>query len=1002
MSPPTVILGVQAELALGDLHAPILLLIVTTDKQLYLVINNRLFKFSYIDDANISGFIASYEKAKTEEKGGEIDLGKMVGELIPSIADSLPSVNLDLNQICIAYQTNKIESEQEKAGTLLLGAGLDFKISLADLPLIGAKIPPEVSLSLENFQILYISQTINPKNLNTKILEATKLDGKNEQSIPGGLTISAQLKMGKDTPQLFIINIGGNNQPETPKTTSNTQPLPSGNQSALATKTSPKPSAADASIFWLEINKTLGPVNLQQIGVQYQNSELWFFVNASLSFGGITLACDNLGVGSSLTEFKPKFRLDGLSLYCKIGDVFEIGGAFLRKTRQLEQNHKIITYDEYSGAAILSIKLQVHKLTIAAIGSYTEIEGQASLFVYAFVGIPLGGPPAFFVTGLAAGFGYNRALNAPSIDRVADFPLVKLARGKDDSNKDLLAVLKDLAEYIPPSPGEMFFAVGIQFTSFKIIDAFVLLIVKFGRRLEIYILGLAYLSLPPQVNDNIPVLAQAELAIQVTFIPSAGFIGIAARLTERSYILSKDCKLSGGFAFYIWFSGEHKGDFVLTFGGYHPQFKVPAHYPQVPLNQISWQLSHYLSIKGGAYFALTPSNLMVGGILEASFNQSNIAAWFKIEANFLIGWQPFYYQADVSLEISASVRIETFYITTFISLNLGAGMKIWGPPFSGIAVFKLARFITCQIEFGDKNQQKPEPLSWDNFKASLLPEDICTISIGDGLIGKIVDKNNNKGEEWIINPKELVIVTDSVIPSSQLKIREDSVKLEPIKYKKIDDEQEMLPFAKLADNKTFTQPIQPENSPQPENSLNTNVQELKLEKIGKIGIRPMAISQDKLTITYQVEITINNETTNNAAIETDFSYIPVLKNAPIALWSPETSYIPDNPNEEKFISNTLFGLEIRPAKPPQANSSQEIDAKELLFNRKDGGNYQWETIKNIMVVKDQKYSFKEPNKETNDQRAAILKDFGFNSTDFTLSKSIEQDLLGMPKVISLQ
>ena len=57
---------------------------------------------------------------------------------------------------------------------------------------------------------------------------------------------------------------------------------------------------------------------------------------------------------------------------------------------------------------------------------------------------------------------------------------------------------------------------------------------------------------------------------------------------------------------------------MLTVGGYHSDFKVPAHYTQmqqVPRLAINWQVSSALSIKGDAYFALTPSALMAGAPL---------------------------------------------------------------------------------------------------------------------------------------------------------------------------------------------------------------------------------------------------------------------------------------------------------------------------------------------------------------------------------------------------
>ena len=63
--------------------------------------------------------------------------------------------------------------------------------------------------------------------------------------------------------------------------------------------------------------------------------------------------------------------------------------------------------------------------------------------------------------------------------------------------------------------------------------------------------------------------------------------------------------------------GPHAGEFVLTMGGFHPDFHRDG-YPQVPRLGFRWQVSDYISIKGENYFALTSEALMAGGALEAS------------------------------------------------------------------------------------------------------------------------------------------------------------------------------------------------------------------------------------------------------------------------------------------------------------------------------------------------------------------------------------------------
>ncbi len=72
-----------------------------------------------------------------------------------------------------------------------------------------------------------------------------------------------------------------------------------------------------------------------------------------------------------------------------------------------------------------------------------------------------------------------------------------------------------------------------------------------------------------------------------------------AVLTANSFLFDRSCKLTGGFAFCVWFAPtnpnieSHAGDFVLTLGGYHPKFKVPAWYPKVPRIGFDWQLPDF-------------------------------------------------------------------------------------------------------------------------------------------------------------------------------------------------------------------------------------------------------------------------------------------------------------------------------------------------------------------------------------------------------------------------
>ena len=81
---------------------------------------------------------------------------------------------------------------------------------------------------------------------------------------------------------------------------------------------------------------------------------------------------------------------------------------------------------------------------------------------------------------------------------------------------------------------------------------------------------------------------------------------------------------------------------MLTLGGYSPHFDPPSYYPAVPRLGLNWQVTPELTITGDLYFALTSSAVMAGGGLSAVWQSGPIRAWFDVEADFLLVFEPFH------------------------------------------------------------------------------------------------------------------------------------------------------------------------------------------------------------------------------------------------------------------------------------------------------------------------------------------------------------------------
>lgn len=515
------------------------------------------------------------------------------------------------------------------------------------------------------------------------------------------------------------------------------------------------------SVFWFDWNEKIGPATFYKIGLTLKDGKLWVLWNVDFSFSRLTLALMGLRMGSDVNEWGNNIELglDG------IGVAYD--SPFFGITGLLIQDK---TSDNFVG----SITLRSRFLSIFGAGAYGKIDGNNSVFVYALVDYPLGGVPFFFVEGLALGFGYNRAVNVPPVERLSEFPLVQQALGTSPAihkGELLQSLAHNLAEAFPLSQDNLFLAVGVKFTSFKLLDAFLLLVVGFGERLKFNLVGIGSLSLPPMFEKP---QVYIEVVMQTAFLPEEGAIKIRGNISKNSYILSDNARLSGGFAFYAWFKDHEKlgtraGDFVINLGGYHPLFKKPTHYPDVPRVDLTWYVTENLYLKGQSYFALTPAAVMLGGQFKAVWSSDNFKAAFDFEMNLLTQWKPFFY--DFKTRINAQIEFKAKILRTHktITMDVGANLDIWGPEFSGKAQVTVKTFginFNFGLEFGSKKEVE-RTLDWAAFKTGFLPKDnqVLSVNIVDGLTTK-------EGETLTVNPKDLTLRIESVIPATGLDLDE--------------------------------------------------------------------------------------------------------------------------------------------------------------------------------------------------------------------------------------
>lgn len=670
----------------------------------------------------------------------------------------------------------------DASGTALFAFGVEIKLGLklANLPLVGDKLPFAENLGIDTASVWVLSRELHESEVTTvnELLSGPDVGYQSvlpQNSAGARLILGGNFMLGPDKRLALSVPLAGGGKSRLGHS------LPSAPAMPTLPAAVPDPhreAGGGGGITWIDVQRQFGIFQFNRVGIGYSGGTLTFALDAGVTLGPFSLSMDGLSVGSPLTRFDPKFDLNGLGMSFDQAPV-SISGALLKVPAARLANDVVFQFDG-------SVSVQVQEIGLAALGSYAQMKsGAPSLFLFAQLMMPLGGPPAFFVTGLMGGLGFNRTLALPGMDEVQGFPLLILGKppapGQPAAKQDPMKVLRILEgeeaaapgvpahPWIVPHAGSFWLAAGLSFTSFELLETRALVVLQPTDTFTLALLGLSSMQLPVPA-ENTPTVAYAELQLRAVFQPTLGEFSASAVLSGTSYLLTPDCHLTGGFAFSLWYPPSgHAGDFVMTLGGYHPAFKVPDHYPRVPRLGFNWTVSDTVSIKGTAYCALTPSCVMVGGGLELLFEEGDLKAWFTARADFLASWRPFFYVAKIDVDIGVSYRLGAGICHSALELSVGASLDMWGPPTGGQVHVHLV-VISFVVGFGEKaTAAHAAPLDWGGMVA-LLPDhgSICTIVPGPQLAGSVDCTTSSSRQRWIVRPRGFSFTTRSAIPASAL------------------------------------------------------------------------------------------------------------------------------------------------------------------------------------------------------------------------------------------
>lgn len=632
-------------------------------------------------------------------------------------------------------------------------ASTSFRLS--QLPVVGHDVPASDDIGIDSFDLV-----IGSAALQSSVAQQVNA------LVPVGVTLPQLAAAGAYLSVAY--EVAGVTQPPltlSPGAAQQQQQLVQGAE----TTTSP-PSGGGPPTAWMNLQQSFGPVDLQRAGVSYTDGTLWLLLDGSLRAGPLALDLENLGVGFALggsDPWVPEFRLDGLGVAYSAASL-TIAGSL---TNLSPPGGSSI---DFEGGVVI----ETEAFTLEAFGYYGNgagPDGFTSMFLFLEGGAEIGGPPFFFVTGFAGGFGYNSALTLPSVDQVAGFPMIAALPGTPQydagalggAQPSPLTVLQTLTSsnpaWISPALGEFWGAAGITFTTFELVQSQALLVVEAGRDVSLALLGLSTARLPQEGSS---VYAQVELELEARLEPDEGELWFEAVLAPSSFVIDPACHLTGGFAFCTWFAGNpHAGDFVLTLGGYHPAFSPPDYYPTVPRLGFSWALGGEVTVGGTAYLALTPSAFMLGGELDVTFQSGNLRAWLSAGADVILHWDPFQFDAHIWVSVGASYRLDLRFTTVTLSAEIGADLELWGPPTGGTVTVDWY-VIKFTIPFGS-GPPTPDDASWDSV-GKMLPTGGVSITAVSGLTSSAGVTAPDPAAPWVVRGSTFAFSTATPVPASRM------------------------------------------------------------------------------------------------------------------------------------------------------------------------------------------------------------------------------------------
>lgn len=283
-------------------------------------------------------------------------------------------------------------------------------------------------------------------------------------------------------------------------------------------------------------------------------------------------------------------------------------------------------------------------------------------------------------------------------------------------------IISDLRAVFPPKKKHYivapFLKIGWGTPTIVEIDLGILVEIPFKKRL--ILLGSVGMYLPNKAIEKR--LVELHIDVFGDFNFAESYVLIEGRLRDSHVV---GIKLTGGFAFVLDWGREPQ--FLMSVGGYHPRYKKPDRFPDIPRLTASIKVGSSVNLTCKYYQAITSNSFQLGIRADLLVRVGSARATGLLDFNALLQFDPFRFMVDIRISVGISYRGRTFAgVDLYFEFS---GPKPWRA--KGYAKIKIL-FFSLKVRFN---------ISWGGEQEKVLVS-IKTESLLDQLHEQVAAPNN--------------------------------------------------------------------------------------------------------------------------------------------------------------------------------------------------------------------------------------------------------------------